>query len=109
MKYDRLVRDVKRALPYAKDAHRMLIETYEYLETLPTKKARAEHMKRVEASIKAEYTPKMKQAHPPTGKTAHQTDTPRVQFLYLSGSSKHFSGRSRLVSTKRLPGCMAHR
>lgn len=61
MKYDRLVRDVKRALPFAKDAHRMLIETYEYLETLPTKKARAEHMKRVEASIKAEYTPKMKQ------------------------------------------------
>ena len=61
VKYDRLVRDVKRVLPIAKDAQRMLIETYEYLETLPNKKARAEHMKRVEASIKAEYTPKMKQ------------------------------------------------
>ena len=59
-KYSRLVYDVKKVLPIAKDANRMLIETYEYLQTLPTKQARTEHMKRVEASIKAEYTPRMK-------------------------------------------------
>lgn len=59
-KYTRLVYDVKKVLPIAKDANHMLIETYEYLQTLPTKQARQEHMKRVEAAIKAEYTPRMK-------------------------------------------------
>ena len=38
----------------------MLIETAEYLETLPTKREKEEHMKRVEAAIVAEYKPKMK-------------------------------------------------
>ena len=38
----------------------MLIETYEYLETLPNKKARDEHLKLVEANIKKVYTPRMK-------------------------------------------------
>lgn len=59
-RYTRMVYDVKKVLPIAKDANRMLIETYEYLQTLPTKKAQQEHMKRVEEAIKAEYTPRMK-------------------------------------------------
>lgn len=58
--YNRLVYNVKKVLPIAKEAKQMLIETYEYLETLPNKKARDEHMKLVEASIKKEYTPRMK-------------------------------------------------
>lgn len=58
--YMRLVRNVKIVLPIAKDVRYLLIETAEFLETLPTKKAKEEHMKRVEASIFKEYKPKMK-------------------------------------------------
>ena len=38
----------------------IMMETAEYLETLPDKKARDEHMKRVEKSIMKEYKPRMK-------------------------------------------------
>lgn len=58
--YMRLVRNVKKVLPLAKNVRQMLIETAEVLEKLPTKKEKDEHMKRVEASIVAEYKPKMK-------------------------------------------------
>lgn len=58
--YARLVKNVKRVLPIAKEARTMLIETAEYIETLPTKKKRDEHLKRVEAAIVKEYKPKMK-------------------------------------------------
>lgn len=58
--YNRLVRNVKKVLPYAQEAHQMLIETYEVLVQLPTKEAREEHMKIVEQEIKKTYTPKMK-------------------------------------------------
>lgn len=47
-------------LPIAKEANKILIETYEYLQTLPDKKSKDEHMKIVEKSIKKEYTPRMK-------------------------------------------------
>ena len=58
--YMRLVKNVKTVLPIAKDARYLLVETAEFLETLPTKKAKEEHLKRVEASIFKEYKPKMK-------------------------------------------------
>ena len=58
--YMRLVKNVKAVLPIAKDARYLLVETAEFLETLPSKKAKEEHMKRVEASIFKEYKPKMK-------------------------------------------------
>lgn len=58
--YLRLVKNVKKVLPIAKQVRQMLIETAEYLETLPTKREKEEHMKRVEAAIVAEYKPKMK-------------------------------------------------
>ena len=58
--YLRLVKNVKKTLPLAKEVRQMLIETAEYLETLPTKKEKEEHMKRVEAAIVKEYKPKMK-------------------------------------------------
>lgn len=58
--YTKLVRNVKKTLPIAKEIRMILIETAEYLETLPNKKAREEHMNRVEKSIVKEYTPRMK-------------------------------------------------
>ena len=58
--YMRLVKNVKTVLPIAKEANMIMMETAEYLETLPTKKAKEEHMKRVEKSIMQEYKPRMK-------------------------------------------------
>ena len=58
--YMRLVKNVKKTLPLAKEVRQILIETAEYLETLPDDKAKQEHMKRVEQSIVKEYKPKMK-------------------------------------------------
>ena len=45
-----------------------VIETYEYLETLPTKKERMEHISRVEAGLKKEYTPRLKKLTRSQGK-----------------------------------------
>ena len=58
--YNRLVRNVKKTLPIAKEVNRIIIETYEYLQTLPNDKAREKHLKLVEKSIKEQYTPIMK-------------------------------------------------
>lgn len=59
-RYYRLVRDVKKVLPIAKEINRAVIETYEYLMTLPNEKAREKHMKAVEKGLKEQYTPRMK-------------------------------------------------
>lgn len=58
--YNRLVYNVKKVLPIAKEVNRAVLETYEYLQTLPNEKARKEHMKVVEKSVFAEYKPRMK-------------------------------------------------
>lgn len=58
--YMRLVKNVKTVLPIAKEVNRIILETYEYLETLPTQKEKEEHMKKVERSIYREYKPRMK-------------------------------------------------
>lgn len=59
--YNRLVRNVKKTLPIAKEVNRAIIETYEFLQTLPDEKAREKHLSMVEKSIKEQYTPRMKQ------------------------------------------------
>lgn len=58
--YNRLVANVKKVLPIAKEVNNIIIETYDFLQTLPNKKAKDEHLKRVERGIRAEYTPRMK-------------------------------------------------
>lgn len=58
--YYRLVRNVKKTLPIARLINRTILETYEYLETLPTKKEKEKHLKRVEKGLKEQYTPMMK-------------------------------------------------
>ena len=59
-RYNRLVYNVKKVLPIAKEVNHIIIETYDFLQTLPNKKAKDEHLKRVERDIRAEYTPRMK-------------------------------------------------
>ena len=58
--YNRLVRNVKKTLPIAKEVNRAIIETYEFLQTLPDEKSRQKHLQAVEKSVKEQYTPRMK-------------------------------------------------
>jgi len=58
--YTRLVRNVKKVLPIAKEVRQILIETAEFVETIPSEKERDEHLKRVEEAVVKEYKPKMK-------------------------------------------------
>ena len=58
--YTKLIRDVKRTLPYAKEIARIITETYEYMETLPDDKARQRHLNKMEKYLLEAYTPKMK-------------------------------------------------
>jgi hypothetical protein len=58
--YHKLVRDVKKTLPYAQLIYGTLIETYEYMMTLPDDAAREAHLKQMEKDLFAEYKPILK-------------------------------------------------
>lgn len=67
-KYWKLVRDVKKTLPFAKLVYITLIETYEYIETLPNEKAKQAHLKRMEKELFAQYKPQLKKMSLSQGK-----------------------------------------
>lgn len=81
--YNRLVANVKKVLPIAKEVNRIIIETYEYLQTLPDKRARDEHMKLVEKSIRKEYTPRMK-------KLSYQQGKLLIKLVYRECNSSSY-------------------
>ncbi len=58
--YWRTVRDVKKALPYAKLICRTLTETYEYIETLPDTETREKYLKDMEKEVFKQYKPALK-------------------------------------------------
>jgi hypothetical protein len=58
--YWRTVRDVRKTLPYAKLICETMLETYEYIETLPTQKEREQHLKAMESAIFDQYKPVLK-------------------------------------------------
>lgn len=58
--YWKTVRDVKKTLPYAKMVRAALIETYEYVQTLPEEQRNA-HFKQMEKDIFNEYKPVLKE------------------------------------------------
>lgn len=60
VRFTRLMRDVKKTLPYAKIVSHTLKETYEYMETLPNEKAKMKHLKRMEHELFEQYKPEMK-------------------------------------------------
>lgn len=66
--YDRLVRDVKKVLPIAKEVNHAVIETYEYLQTIPTEKGRKQHIHDLEKGLKKQYTPRLKKLNLRQGK-----------------------------------------
>lgn len=66
--YWRMVRDVRKTLPYAKLAFQALCETYEYIQTIPDKKEREKHLKQLESDIFEEYKPVVKNMTKTQGK-----------------------------------------
>ena len=58
--YWRTVRDIKKTLPIAREVRGIIIETYEYLLTIPEEKAREAHLSAVEKGMLEQYTPQMK-------------------------------------------------
>lgn len=94
--YNRLVNNVKKVLPIAKEVNRAILETYEYLGTLPNRKAREEHLKLVEKGIKEQYTPRMKRLTLSQGKLL-------IKLIYRETNSSSyqlvqaFLGSSRAV------------
>ena len=81
--YMRLVKNVKLVLPIAKEANMIMMETAEYLETLPNKQAKEEHMKRVEKSIMKEYKPRMKKLTYSQGKLL-------IKLIYRESNSSSY-------------------
>lgn len=81
--YNRLVANVKKVLPIAKEVNVIIQETYEYLQTLPNKKAKDEHMKYVEKSIRKEYTPRMK-------KLSYQQGKLLIKLIYRECNSSSY-------------------
>ncbi|MDE7414143.1 MAG: DUF4294 domain-containing protein [Muribaculaceae bacterium] len=66
--YWRTVRDVRKTLPYAKLAFSTLCETYEYIQTIPDKKKREQHLKTLEKDIFEQYKPAVKKMTKNQGK-----------------------------------------
>lgn len=58
--YSKLIRDVKIAYPYAKKVAYAVVETYEYMETLPDDKSKQKYMDDVQKFMMDEYKPKLK-------------------------------------------------
>ena len=94
--YNRLVYNVKKVLPIAKEVNRMIVETYEYLQTLPNDKARKAHMKVVEKTLKQDYTPRMKKLTLTQGKLL-------IKLIYReTNSSSYELVKAFLGSTKAM-------
>ncbi|WP_029905993.1 DUF4294 domain-containing protein [Prevotella sp. 10(H)] len=66
--YSKLVRDVKIAYPYAKKIAYSIIETYEYMQTMPDEKAKQKYLEDVQKYMMDEYKPKMKRMTKNQGK-----------------------------------------
>ncbi|ANU64865.2 hypothetical protein A4V02_11980 [Muribaculum intestinale] len=66
--YWRTVRDVKRTLPYAKMIAETILETYEYMETLPSQEERQRHLQQMEKEVFNQYKPQLKKFTKSQGK-----------------------------------------
>jgi hypothetical protein len=68
VKYQKMIRDVKKTLPYAKMIYTTLIETYEYIMTMPNEEDRRKHLSRMEDDMFKEYKPVLKKMSLSQGK-----------------------------------------
>lgn len=95
--YRRLVRDVKKTLPYAQTVASTLMETYNYMETLPDEKSKARHLKQMEKDLYKEYKPELKKLTLQQGKLllkliTRECNTNSYQLIdaFLGGFSATF-------------------
>ena len=58
--YGRLVRNVKKTLPIAKEIKGIIIETALKLDSMPSERERKRYVKQMEKHLKDTYTPRMK-------------------------------------------------
>ncbi|MFC4665735.1 DUF4294 domain-containing protein [Falsiporphyromonas endometrii] len=92
----RLIRDVRKTLPIAKSWAAQLVETYEYTQTMPNKKDREKHLKRVQDELMETYKPIMKKLTLRQGKiliklVGRQTNQTSYDIVKaISGSWKAF-------------------
>lgn len=82
--YNRLVYNIKKVMPIAKECRAIILETYDYLQTLPDKEARDRHLKLVEKGIKTEYTPRMK-------KLTYQQGKLLIKLIYRECHSSSYN------------------
>ena len=102
--YWRTVRDVKLTLPYAKLIAETLIETYEYIETLPTQREREQYLKDMESSLFEQYKPVLRRFSKRQAKTlikliqreTHQTSYEIVRAFLGSFRATFWQGFGRM-------------
>jgi hypothetical protein len=58
--YWKMVRDVKKVYPLSKIVYYTLLETMDYIETLPDQKSKEKHLKRMEKDLVEEYEPMLR-------------------------------------------------
>lgn len=66
--YWRMVNDVKKTLPIAKAARRLMVQAYDTIQHIPTEKAQRAHFKMLEKELMAEYKPRLKRLNYRQGK-----------------------------------------
>ena len=81
--YNRLVYNVKKVLPIAKEVNRVIIETYEYLQTLPNKKSTRRAHEARGGRHQEEIHAKNEEAVVLAGQAAHKASLSRVQLIGL--------------------------
>ena len=67
-KYNRMVANIKYVFPIAQLAKQTLLETYDFIQTLPNDKAKKAHIALVEKGVKEQYTPLVKKMSRSQGK-----------------------------------------
>ena len=66
--YYRLVYNLKKVYPLSVKINNIVIETYEFIETLPDEKAKNKHISRVEKGLKEQYSKQFKKLSYTQGK-----------------------------------------
>lgn len=66
--YNRMVANIKFVFPMAQLAKQTLLETYDYIQTLPNERTKKAHIAAVEKGVKEQYTPMVKKMSRSQGK-----------------------------------------
>jgi len=68
LEFTKMARDIQKTLPYAKMVAASIIETYQFMETLPNEKSKQKHLETVQKEMMETYKPKMKKLTKTQGK-----------------------------------------